>query len=1281
MILPPPPRHHRFIRLPRLGLALGLGLVWLGLAARIGWAADPTQTQTYLFQMAWGGSARLGLFLYPEGVAVDADGRLYVADRGNDRVQVLQPNGAPLAAWGSRGSGPRQFREPHDVALDLTRGRLYVTDGGNARVQILALSGEYIGQLGSRGVGQGELLEPVGVAVAPDGTVYVTDRAGRVVQAFAPSGEPGARWGGYGSGAAQFLSPTGLAVNAEGDVWVADPRLGQVKRFSPTGQPLATWTGQGVTGARPFQAPSGVAVDGENKVYVLERGTNWVQIFGPDGSYVRGWNNPLVAPLAPQLTVPGIAVRDAVYLTEGRPPNAVLGGGWGHGVLRFGLNDGISDRWTNAMSQGEGLRWPSALAYADNLLYVADGQPAPGRLLDYVRVFNTTGALFETRTWDKWLGQVQNLYVKERRLYLGLTGAFQIISDVNVETNRYTQSGEAGGVTFLTNQAGLRLFFGGAPRLARLNRYNLDIGDTRDLAPPVTPTPMLWPLGLSVGPDDLLRANDPLRQQVETLNDLGELRGVQLLEQPWGAREITLDPAGDMYALLYDGRVRKYRADGVLLAEFTVPQQGSDPPLPAAVAGGETGRAFVLDRANGLVLAFAPVAGGNSTPVPTPAPGRCRVEAEQSLDPPTAIVGQPVTVTLTLQGRCSGDTIPADIMLGLSVAQERPQETGPIADAVQAMVDGLDMNRHRLGLTLDNPNPILAVQLSGPPSPAVPVLRNVALAEAGHPAAVLDLIQAELAARGRPAAVPGVVLLADGNTEPVALFHIARTLQAKGAWVHVLAYGGRSDTPLLRLAASPNSYQVVPNATALSAALTDLGTRFNRVTARKITVRNLLANPVRFESSTLDSFRIAGGVGWYLPALTDTPAQISFQITPTSLGVFPVTVIGNVEYTDERGLVNTISISPAILRVGTPTPTLSPTHTLTPTETPIFTPTYAPTQTATATTTPTLTPLPSATATATPTPTRTHTATPMFTPSPSATATATATSTPTSTPTFTRTSTPSPSPSASVTATATATSTATRALTSTPSVTLPPSLTSTLTATVALSPTPTVSPSRTASASSTPLLSVTYTVTASPSPGDTATATVTTPTPTATATATAAPTLTPTPTVALRGLCVLISRDTNANGLWELGEPAIVGASFAVLDLADDLLTPVYAFTGSETEPVCFPDLDLVNGDYRILTSPPPPGGWTSVYSAPAGSILVLSDNFYQVSVAQTKVLLFSYVEPAPTPTATRSPTLTPLPTPTYTPLPTLDPQHIVAHLYLPHIVLVGPTDATTPEP
>jgi DNA-binding beta-propeller fold protein YncE len=77
----------------------------------------------------------------PEGLALDRDGNLWVADYGRDRVVKLAPDGHALLSWGSRGSAPGEFVGPKGVALDPTSGRLYVADTGNARVQRLAPDG------------------------------------------------------------------------------------------------------------------------------------------------------------------------------------------------------------------------------------------------------------------------------------------------------------------------------------------------------------------------------------------------------------------------------------------------------------------------------------------------------------------------------------------------------------------------------------------------------------------------------------------------------------------------------------------------------------------------------------------------------------------------------------------------------------------------------------------------------------------------------------------------------------------------------------------------------------------------------------------------------------------------------------------------------------------------------------------------------------------------------------------------------------------------------------
>jgi DNA-binding beta-propeller fold protein YncE len=77
----------------------------------------------------------------PEGIVVDRDGNLWIADYGRDRVVKLSPDGRLLQSWGSRGGGPGEFVGPKGVAIDPTSGRLYVADTGNSRVQRLAADG------------------------------------------------------------------------------------------------------------------------------------------------------------------------------------------------------------------------------------------------------------------------------------------------------------------------------------------------------------------------------------------------------------------------------------------------------------------------------------------------------------------------------------------------------------------------------------------------------------------------------------------------------------------------------------------------------------------------------------------------------------------------------------------------------------------------------------------------------------------------------------------------------------------------------------------------------------------------------------------------------------------------------------------------------------------------------------------------------------------------------------------------------------------------------------
>jgi len=75
-----------------------------------------------------------GQFNFPEGMAVDSGGNIYVSDRFNHRIQKFSSSGVFLAKWGSQGSSDGQFKFPEGVAVD-SAGNVYVSDRFNNRIQ------------------------------------------------------------------------------------------------------------------------------------------------------------------------------------------------------------------------------------------------------------------------------------------------------------------------------------------------------------------------------------------------------------------------------------------------------------------------------------------------------------------------------------------------------------------------------------------------------------------------------------------------------------------------------------------------------------------------------------------------------------------------------------------------------------------------------------------------------------------------------------------------------------------------------------------------------------------------------------------------------------------------------------------------------------------------------------------------------------------------------------------------------------------------------------------
>ena len=94
----------------------------------------------YTFITKWGSNGTgNGQFRYPNNIAVDSSGNVYVADSFNSRVQKFDSNGAFITKWGSNGPDDGQFSNPYGVAVD-SSGNVYVADEVNSRIQVFAPS-------------------------------------------------------------------------------------------------------------------------------------------------------------------------------------------------------------------------------------------------------------------------------------------------------------------------------------------------------------------------------------------------------------------------------------------------------------------------------------------------------------------------------------------------------------------------------------------------------------------------------------------------------------------------------------------------------------------------------------------------------------------------------------------------------------------------------------------------------------------------------------------------------------------------------------------------------------------------------------------------------------------------------------------------------------------------------------------------------------------------------------------------------------------------------------
>jgi DNA-binding beta-propeller fold protein YncE/tetratricopeptide (TPR) repeat protein len=201
---------------------------------------------------------------------------LYISDTANHRLQIYGLDGKWKSnigeAQGFFDSKKREGRmkNPNGVAIN-PEGVVYVADTGNQRIDAFSPEGVFLFGFGPK-VGPYMLLEPVAVAWDEAGFIYFADKALKRVFKCEPSGAYIASWGEDGDGPGQFKSPVSLAFDGQNYLYTLDSALKRVSVHTKDGQWLADFFAGGKQ-ERELMEPVAVAVQGD-KLLIADKGKN-----------------------------------------------------------------------------------------------------------------------------------------------------------------------------------------------------------------------------------------------------------------------------------------------------------------------------------------------------------------------------------------------------------------------------------------------------------------------------------------------------------------------------------------------------------------------------------------------------------------------------------------------------------------------------------------------------------------------------------------------------------------------------------------------------------------------------------------------------------------------------------------------------------------------------------------------------------------------------------------------------------------------------------------------
>ena len=173
-----------------------------------------------------------GQLALPRSVAVTSRGDIFLCEYSTvDRVQGFSARERKLlVSFGKPGTADGEFNRAEGLGID-AQDRLYVADSCNHRIQIFSTNGQWLKTFGRAGRGPGELSYPFDVKVDREGRQFVAEFANNRIQIFDTNNQPLEILGGAGAKPGQFNNPWSIALDSHGNLHVADAGNHRVQKF------------------------------------------------------------------------------------------------------------------------------------------------------------------------------------------------------------------------------------------------------------------------------------------------------------------------------------------------------------------------------------------------------------------------------------------------------------------------------------------------------------------------------------------------------------------------------------------------------------------------------------------------------------------------------------------------------------------------------------------------------------------------------------------------------------------------------------------------------------------------------------------------------------------------------------------------------------------------------------------------------------------------------------------------------------------------------------------